>query len=480
VRSLQLKISALVVTLLLAASVGLTCMATRHERAALEAESRRYGAALAKNLAGSAKIPLLEGDELYMGALVQQVHEALDQQVGEGTGVVAARLVQRQRSESGEIVEKTVASLDSEELDRQVDLLARKSAGEPSQTVIKRRGGHLVVATPVIYGDQWLGEAQVELDLDVLVEPMLAESQRQLAAFALAVVILGILAGLGFVALLLGPTRRLRFGVERLAAGDLATRVPPTSRDEVGELTRAFSKMTESLQEKERIQRAFGRYASDYVLNALLESPEGSALAGAERQVTIVFADIRGFTGLTEGMKADDVVALLNEVFQFASDRILAHGGTIDKFVGGSVMAYFGAPVPDPDHAVHAVSAAIDIARAVAERNQELGADGHRVQIGIGIHTGTAFLGIIGSDRRTDFTAVGDAVNVAYCLEKLARPGEILVSEAVQQRLRGTVKLRFEGEQQLSDRREPVHAYSVDSSQSPARAMGTGNNADSS
>jgi class 3 adenylate cyclase len=290
----------------------------------------------------------------------------------------------------------------------------------------------------------------------------------------------GILAGVGFVKLLLGPARRLLLGVERVEAGDLATRVPPTSRDEVGELTRAFDKMTESLQEKERIQRAFGHYASDYVLNALLESPEGSALAGAEREVTIVFADIRSFTRLTEGMKADDVVALLNEVFQVASDRILAHGGTIDKFVGGSVMAYFGAPVTDPDHAVHAVSAAIDIARAVTERNQELGADGHRVQIGIGIHTGTAFLGTIGSDRRTDFTAVGDAVNVAYRLEKLARPGEILVSEALHQRVRGKVKLRFEGERQLSDRREPLHVYSVDSSQSPARAMGTGNNADSS
>ncbi len=323
-----------------------------------------------------------------------------------------------------------------------------------------------------------MGEAQIELDLGVLVEPVVAESQRQLAPLAFAVVLLGIVGGIGFVALLVGPIRRLRSGVERLADGDLATRVPPTSRDEVGELTRAFNKMGESLLQKERIQRAFGRYASDYVLNTLLESPEGSELAGAEREVTIVFADIRSFTRLSEGMKAHDVVALLNEIFQLASDRLLARGGTIDKFIGDSVMAYFGAPVPDPDHAVHAVSAAIDIERAVAERNQQLGGDGHRVEVGIGIHTGIVVVGTIGSDRRTDFTAVGDAVNVAHRLEKLARPGEILVSEAVQRRVRGAVKLRFEGERQLSGRVEPVHVYSVDPSPPPARAVEAGDHAE--
>ena len=109
-------------------------------------------------------------------------------------------------------------------------------------------------------------------------------------------------------------------------------------------------------------------YASDYVLNTLLESAEEGELEGAEREVTIVFADIRSFTRLSEGLKARAVVALLNEIFQLASDRILARGGFLDKFIGDSVMAYFGAPEPDPDHAVHAVNAAVDIERAVAER----------------------------------------------------------------------------------------------------------------
>jgi len=130
-------------------------------------------------------------------------------------------------------------------------------------------------------------------------------------------------------------------------------------------------------------------------------------------------------------------------------------------------MAYFGAPVPHTDHALRAVTAAIEIARSVERRNRQLilqpGPEKRTpVSVGIGIHTGVVVVGNIGSDRRADFTAIGDAVNVAHRLEKLARPGEILVSEAVQKQVRGAARLRFEGERQLSGREEPVHVYSVE------------------
>jgi class 3 adenylate cyclase len=291
------------------------------------------------------------------------------------------------------------------------------------------------------------------------------------------VVVIGALAGLGFVALLVGPLRRLRVGVERLAAGDVTVRVPPTSRDEVGELTRAFNEMGDSLEQKHKIQQAFGRYVDDYVLNQLLESDTHEKQVGIEREVTILFVDIRQFTRLSEGMNANDVVLLLNECFQLISDLILGAGGTIDKFIGDSVMAYFGAPLPQADHALRAVTAAIEIARAVERRNAQIAAadDGRvPISIGVGIHTGVVVVGNIGSDRRTDFTAVGDAVNVAHRLEKLARPGEILVSEAVQRQARGAARLRFEGERQLSGREEPVHVYSVELGRSARGCGGRG------
>jgi class 3 adenylate cyclase len=442
VRSLQFKFSALVVALLVLGSFALTWLATRQERRALETEVERFGVALARNLAGDAKISLIENDQLNLDTLVETA--------GNEKGVVAARLLDR----AGVVV----GSLDDAE--RGLQRVALTAGGATVRA--ERREPRLLLAAAVIYSGVHVGEAQVELDLRRLVEPVVRETQIQLTAVAVAVVGLGVAGGIGFVALLVGPIRRLRAGVERLSAGDLEARVPPTSSDEVGELTRAFNEMGESLQQKERIQRAFGRYASDYVLNTLLETPEGTELEGAEREITVLFVDVRGFTRLSEGLKARDVVALLNDVFQRVSDSILKRGGTLDKFIGDSVMAYFGAPIPTDDHAVRAVSAAVDILQGNATRNRTLSPEQHPVELGIGVHTGVVVVGNIGSDRRTDFTAIGDAVNVAARLEKLARPGEALLTEAVQRRVRGTHRLRFEGERQLSGRVEPVHVYAVE------------------
>lgn len=455
-RSLQVKFSALVVAILVVACVALAWVATQHERRALEAAVERHGRALVENLANDAKEPLLASDTLRLEALTKH---ASDEQ-----GLVAARLL----GADGMVA----AAIDPAERGQVHEQLVGAAATAVPASL--RRGSRLLVAAPVAYSGVPIGEAQIELDLDVLVEPAVAETQRQLSAIALAVTLLGVGCGIAFVALLVGPLRRLRSGVERLSKGDLAVRVPPTSGDEVGELTRAFNEMGESLQQKERISHAFGRYVSDYVLSQLLESPADDSLGGTEREITILFADIRRFTRLSEGMKAADVVALLNEVFQLASDRILACGGTIDKFIGDSVMAYFGAPVPDPDHPLQAVRAAVEIEEALAERSLRVGSDATRVEIGIGIHTGVVVVGTIGSDRRSDFTAVGDAVNVAHRLEKLARPSQILVSEVVQRRVRGAVRMRFEGERQLSGRLEPVHVYSVEPEPGDALTVGAG------
>lgn len=442
-RSLQFKFSALVVALLVVAGVSLTWIATRHERGSLEAEVGKRGLALASNLAEDAKVPLLAEDQLALENLVGHA--------GTEEGLVASRLLDR----SGVVV----ASLSRSETGL---LLEPQTSSDSKAPTVRRIRDLLWIAAPVIYSDLRIGEAQIALDLERLVEPVIAESQSQLAAAAAGILVLGVVGGIGFVALLVGPIRRLRTGVEHLTDGDLATRVPPTSQDEVGDLTRAFNKMGESLQQKERIQSAFGRYVNDYVLTTLLEGPEGAQLAGAEREVTILFADIRSFTRLSEGLKAADVVSLLNEVFQLASDCILARSGTIDKFIGDSVMAYFGAPVPCEDHASQAVQAAIDIERAIARRNSSHSPPAHAVELGIGIHTGPVVVGTIGSDRRSDFTVIGDTVNVAHRLEKLSKPGEVLVSEAVQRKVRDVVRLRFEGERQLSGRVEPVHVYSVE------------------
>lgn len=441
------------VSLLVLACVGLAVLATQHERAALEDEVTKRGRALALNLAGAAKEPLLDlGDGDFDRELSL---EGLIQETGQAEGVVAVRIL---RSDG-----TVVASLSPDERGHKVARPADPALANGVRAV--RDGRRLRFVAPVTYSDVRVGEAQLELDLRVLVDPVVRSNAQQLGVVAVLVVAVGVLAGVGFVALLVGPLRRLRGGVDRLAAGDVTVRVPPTSRDEVGQLTRAFNEMGDALEQKQKIQQAFGRYVDDYVLTQLLESGDDEKQAGIEREVSVLFVDIRQFTRLSEGMEAQEVVGLLNEVFQLISDIILGRGGTIDKFIGDSVMAYFGAPVTHADHPLRAVMAAIDIVRAVERRNQTVrAARSGRVpaSVGIGIHTGVVVVGNIGSDRRTDFTAIGDAVNVAHRLEKLSQPGEILVSEAVQRRVRGAAKLHFEGERQLSGREEPVHVYAVE------------------
>lgn len=443
-RSLTIKFSALVVTLLLVTCVTLTMIATRHERASLVAEVENLGLAFAMNLAANAREPLLASDDLSLESLVTKVSDE--------NGVVIVCILDRNRE---------VVALSSQ-LPPDEDSLYCKDHGQRKKLLITK--------APILFSDVLVGEAQVVLDLSILVDPIVRESTRQLATVAFVVILIGVLAGVGFVRLLVGPLRRLRSGVEQLTRGDLSIRVLPSSSDEVGELTKAFNQMGESLHQKERLQTAFGRYVDDYVINQLLEQPDGQELLGVEREVTILFVDIRRFTRLSEGMKAADVVSLLNDIFQRITNCIHSNNGTIDKFIGDSVMAYFGAPIPQPDHAVNAVAAAMEIQQAIKLRNAESRVEGQErvaVDLGIGIHTGDVIVGNIGCDRRMDFTAIGDAVNVAHRLEKLAAPGQILISEAVQLKVRGNFKLNFEGERQLSGRVEPVHVYSVDDTSIP-------------
>jgi len=456
VHSLQIKFSAVVIALLTVACVSLAFLGIKHERGALVDEIRKRAMMATERLADSAWEPL---SEIHLGNLADELAlELLVGDLGDLHDVSGARLLNREG--------RVVAAAAPAERNSKVRQRTGTDPAEHGEPVCLQRGSLFECAAPVIrYDGVRIGEAQIEFDLQVLVDPVVRSNRRQLTAAAVALLALGVFAGMIFVALLVDPLKRLRHGVEQMSAGNVMIRVPPTSHDEVGELTRAFNEMGDALAQKQRVQNAFGRYVDDYVLSQLLDG-DGEEQAGIEREVTVLFADIRRFTRLSEGMKAPDVVALLNEIFQTVSDCILEQGGTIDKFIGDSVMAYFGAPVPHSDHSLRAVQAAIQIIEAIEERNTHT-PEGDEpkpvpVHIGIGIHAGNVVVGNIGSDRRTDFTAIGDAVNVAHRLEKLAPAGEILVSEAVQRRVRGSVPMRFEGERQLSGREEPVHVYAVD------------------
>lgn len=186
---------------------------------------------------------------------------------------------------------------------------------------------------------------------------------------------------------------------------------------------------------REEIARAnYGRFMPEYVVKQILNNPDSFKLGGVNQTVTILFADIRGFTAFSERENPEKVVGLLNRYFSVMSEIIFAHGGTLDKYIGDGLMAIFGAPNATPEDAKNALKTAVMMQRQLATLNKQLEAENlTRVNIGIGLHTGVATIGYIGSDRRSEYTAIGDTVNLASRLESNAQGGQILVSEATAQ-----------------------------------------------
>jgi adenylate cyclase len=190
--------------------------------------------------------------------------------------------------------------------------------------------------------------------------------------------------------------------------------------------------ISEFLRERRKRREAvaeFSRFVNPHVVQQLVERG-GIEGAGQSREVTLLFSDIRGFTTLSETRRPEAVVALLNRYFSMQVDVVFRHGGSLDKFIGDAIMALWGAPLDDPHHARNAVACALDMADALQAFKRELGDEAADFDVGIGLHSGRAVVGLIGSDKRREYTAIGDTVNLASRIEGLTKEAKrrILVS----------------------------------------------------
>jgi adenylate cyclase len=216
--------------------------------------------------------------------------------------------------------------------------------------------------------------------------------------------------------------------------------------------------------QKRVVKRLFGRYVSKDVYQQLLAHPDRAELGGKRREMTVLFSDIRGFTAVTEQGDAEGLVAQLNEYFSRMVDVVFRHHGTVDKFVGDMVMALFGAPVDDDDHADHAVAAAVDMVRALGELNREWSARGMpQLDIGIGINSGDMIAGNIGSSSIMSYTVIGDNVNLAARLESLNKDYKtrVIISDATRIRLTAPYDTRALGEVVVKGKTRPVSIFEI-------------------
>jgi len=215
---------------------------------------------------------------------------------------------------------------------------------------------------------------------------------------------------------------------------------------------------------REEVARAnYSRFLPEYVVKQMLENPESFKLGGVSQTITILFADIRGFTRISEHAPPEKIVNLLNRYFSAMTDIIFAHGGTLDKYLGDGLMALFGAPTATPDDASNALNAAVAMQRRLLGINTELRDEGFsEIGVGMGLHTGEVIVGYIGSDRRSEYTAIGDTVNTSSRLESNARGGEILISDATAKAAHSRYRLNPREAIMVKNREQPVKLWEVD------------------
>jgi len=280
---------------------------------------------------------------------------------------------------------------------------------------------------------------------------------QQKQAITISAVVTGIAAVLGFVFAMMvgsgitGPVLRLLQGTREVEAGRLDHSITVTTHDEIGLLSAAFNRMIERLRQNQRIRETFGRYIDPRIADGLLDQPALTAAEGQRRVMTVMFCDMKGFTSLSEGVTPQGLVKIMNLYLSTMSEPIHAHHGVIDKYIGDAIMAYWGAPfIEDAEQARFACLAAVDMLGRVAKFRTDLPellgvrAIPADCDIRIGIATGEALVGSIGSQFMMSFTVMGDNVNLASRLEGTNKVygSHCLVSESTAAACGDAVELR--------------------------------------
>ena len=228
-------------------------------------------------------------------------------------------------------------------------------------------------------------------------------------------------------------------------------------------MSTAFNYATEGRQRRQ-IKDMFSRYMSDLLIQDLLKNPGKLRLGGERKVLTVLFSDLAGFTSISEKLSPEEVVTLLNLYLTAMTDIILASGGIIDKYEGDAIMAFWGAPVQEEDHAARACLAALENQARLATLRQELAQMGlPPVYSRIGINTGEMIIGNLGSSQRFDFTVIGDSVNLASRLEGAGKEygTSILISEETYRRAREAVEVRELDLLQVKGKELPVRIYEL-------------------
>jgi adenylate cyclase len=227
----------------------------------------------------------------------------------------------------------------------------------------------------------------------------------------------------------------------------------------------AINSMAEGLQERRTLLSSIERYVPYKVVDSILHSPESPTLKGERRKLTVLVSDLRGFCKIAESRRPEEVVTFLNRCCEVMSDVIERHGGTLDKFIGDGMMATFGSPNDDAYQEERAIKAALDLQEKISKLSAKCEEENWPViNVGIGVHSGYAVVGSMGSSRHMEYTAIGETVNTAHYLESATKQfgANILVSQYTYNAVRGQFNVKQLGQVNVKGHAEPMIVYSVE------------------
>lgn len=432
---IRIKFTTLIFLLMLVITSVIFWFTLHRVRKSLTHEIRLQGEILANLIALNAEDPLIAKDDLYLARLVT---DAIKNEGVRYAYIVDSNSVIRAHNE--------------------MELI-----GRPVDAIIKSQNTYHVTRPIVLVGKKEIGKVGVGIDMQRIIK-----TTNTMQVILIAISVMGLLLGtLGAMLLsryFTGPIHELVDGVKAVTNGDLSLALKKRADDEIGDLIAEFNKMTKSLREKEQIKDAFRRYVSRQVAEEIFKNPDQyiETLQGSRRKVTILFADIRGFTPLTERLPAEKVVLLLNEVLTIMTKIIFKYEGTVDKFIGDSIMAVFGAPMVHDDDTDRSIHAAVEIQKAILAMSAQKKKEDHEIiKVGIGINTGEVVVGNIGAKVRLDYTVIGASVNIANRLQEVAGGDEIIISEDVFKETKVLYKFSESMLIKVKGKDDPVKIYRV-------------------
>lgn len=445
------KLSCLLAVVMAAGMLGLGLLVSANQGHLLEQEIARFAGTVAQQVADAAKEQLLADDAAGLRLAVNQL---VDDPTIRGVALFSDE--GRQVAAAGELPPP--------------ELLADTGlgAGAPRTRTLTwgRRDAdgereRAAVLAPIAHRDLTAGYALVTFDRSVLARSRDQTLATVYTAFLLMLP-LALTASAYLGARITRPVRRLLEASEAISAGNFDLKLDERRNDEIGVLMKALNAMGQGLLRKGRVEEMFSRYVSPQVARRVLEDLEtrdAVTLGGRQVQASVIFADIVGFTSLSETMLPQQVNDLLNEYFGTIGQAVRHCRGHVDKYMGDCVMVVFGVPEERDGHALDALTCAWLIMRLVEDLNRRRAARGQpTVQFRIGVNSGLMLAGNMGSTERMEYTVVGDAVNLASRLCHAAAPGQVIFTEEMRAGV-GRVESEQFGTIKLRGKRTPVATY---------------------